>query len=101
MFFIPTIIAFLYEFYLGIPIIGGATALASGLGTITVAFVIHSIVLILRFATGRSKAVPIIAIILTCLTFIPFLAWFLHVVITLLYLIDLFSGLFSRKNSVA
>lgn len=98
MFFIPTLIAFLYEFYLGIPIIGGATALATGLGTVTVAFVIHIIVLALRFATGHSKAVPIIAIILTCFTFIPVLAWFLHVVIALMYFIDLINGSFSKKN---
>lgn len=98
MFFIPTLIAFLYEFYLGIPIIGGLTALSTGLGTVTVAFVIHIIVLILRFVTGHSKAVPIAAIILTCLTFIPVLAWLLHVIIALMYFIDLILGFVSKKN---
>lgn len=101
MFFIPTLIAFLYEFYLAIPIIGGLTALSTGLGTVTVAFVIHIIVLILRFATGHSKAVPITAIILTCLTFIPFLAWILHVVIALMYFIDLIAGLATKKNGTS
>lgn len=99
MFIITTLIAFLYELVLAIPIIGGSIALATGLGTITTAFVIHIIVLIFRFANGSSKAVPIIAIVLTIFTFIPFVAWFLHVVIALLYFIDLVYGIFARSNN--
>lgn len=100
MFILTTLIAFLYELYLAIPIIGGLTALGTGFGTVTVAFVIHGIVLLFRFVNGRSKAVPIIALLLTFLTFIPGVAWLTHTLIAIMYLIDLFVGLFSsnKKN---
>ncbi|GEK33886.1 hypothetical protein [Kurthia sibirica] len=95
MFLIPTIVAFLYELFLAIPFVGGATVLATGFGTVTLAFIIHIVVLVTRFAVGGSKAVPIIAIFLTIFTFIPFIAWFCHAIIAIMYLVDL---IFSRPK---
>lgn len=101
MFITTTLIAFLYELFLAIPILGGLVAISSGLTTITIAFVIHIIVLVFRVASGNSKAVPITAIILTIFTFIPFIAWVIHVIIALLYFIDLVYGIFARNERKA
>ncbi|KOO52521.1 hypothetical protein MHH85_02385 [Viridibacillus sp. FSL E2-0187] len=98
MFIIPTIIAFLYELLLAIPILGGAIMIGSGYSALTTALVIHVIVLVLRFVTGHSKVVPILAIILTLLTWIPILGWTIHILIAVAYFIDFFMGL--GKSSI-
>lgn len=95
MFLIPTIIGMLYEFVLAIPIIGGLIVVGSSYGTIGVALVIHGIILACRIATKDAKIVPILALIGTCLTWIPFVGWFIHAAIGIGYFIDLFFG---RKN---
>lgn len=98
MFFVTTLIAFLYEAYLAIPIVGGATVLATGYATVWVALVIHAIVLIVRMGTIQSKVVPIIAIFLTCFTWIPILGWGIHLCIVILYFIDLLLGKYSIRR---
>lgn len=98
MFFITTLIAFLYELYLAIPFVGGATVIASGYTALTIAFVIHVIVLIFRITSRRSIVVPVIALLLTLLAWIPVLGWFFHVVIAVLYLFDLIIGLFNKPE---
>lgn len=92
MFLFPSIIAFLYELILMIPLIGGAIVIGSQYTALTVALVIHVIVLITRFATGHSKIVPVLAILLTFLAWIPLLGWVIHSVITLIYLVDMIIG---------
>lgn len=92
MFFITTLIAFLYEAFLAIPILGGTTVLASGYATIWIALILHAIVLIVRMGTTQSKIVPIIAIFLTCFTWFPLLGWAIHLCIALLYFADLLLG---------
>lgn len=101
MYIITTIIAFLYELYLAIPLIGGATVLATGYTALTIAFVIHLIVLIFRLFSGRNKTVPIVAMILTLLAWIPVLGWLIHVIIAVLYLIDLMFGMFTKSDRKA
>ena len=98
MFFIPSIIAFFYELILMIPVLGGTIIIASGYTAITTALVIHVIVLIMRFVTGHSKIVPILAILLTFLTWIPFLGWTIHVILTILYFIDILFGLMKSPS---
>lgn len=98
MFFIPSFIAFLYELILMIPVLGGTIVIASGYTAITTALVIHAIVLVMRFVTGDSKVVPILAILLTLLTWIPLLGWTIHAILTLLYLIDIILGLMKRAS---
>lgn len=92
MFLIPTLVGFLYEFVLAIPILGGFIVIGSSYGTIATALVIHAIILIFRFARGDSKVVPILALIGTLLTWIPFVGWFIHVCIAVGYFIDFFVG---------
>ncbi len=99
MFFLPTMIALLYELFLAIPILGGTVVIGSGYSALTVALVIHIIVLVLRFVTGHSKIVPIIAIVLTLLTWVPFLGWAIHSVLALAYFIDLIVGLIKGREN--
>lgn len=76
----------------------GATVLATGYATVWVALVIHAIVLIVRMGTIQSKVVPIIAIFLTCFTWIPILGWGIHLCIAILYFIDLLLGKYSIRR---
>ncbi len=92
MFFIPTLVGFLYELVLAIPVVGGLIVIGSSYGTIVTALVIHAIILIFRFVRGDSKVVPILALIGTLLTWIPFIGWFIHLCIAIAYFIDFFVG---------
>lgn len=98
MFVFTTLIAFLFELFLALPVIGGITVIAAGYATITIAIIIHLIALVARVSTGRSKVVPIIAIILTLLTWVPVVGWLMHVIITVLYFIDLVVGIFTKPS---
>lgn len=98
IFIFTTLIAFLYEFFLALPFIGGATVIASGYMTITIAIILHLIVAVGRVFSGRSKAVPLIAIVLTLLTWIPGVGWLMHIIITVMYFVDLVVGLLTKPN---
>lgn len=99
MFLLPTIVGFLYEFFFAIPILSDIVTWGTGFATITTALIIHCVILAFRFATGDSKAVPILAIIGTLFTWIPIVSWFVHGFIALAYFIDLFTGRRSRRAS--
>lgn len=96
IFIFTTLIAFLFEFFLALPFIGGATVIAVGYATITIAIILHLIVAVGRVYSGRSKAVPLIAIVLTLLTWIPVVGWLMHVIITVMYFVDLLVGIFIK-----
>lgn len=98
MFVFTTLLAFLFELFLALPFIGGITVIAAGYATITIAIILHLIVLVVRVSTGRSKIVPIIAIVLTLLTWIPVVGWLMHLIITVLYFIDLIYGIFTKPD---
>ncbi|MEG0380995.1 MAG: hypothetical protein RR603_04770 [Kurthia sp.] len=99
MFFLTTLIALLYEFFLALPFIGGATVVASGYTALTVAFVIHAIVFGIRALNGRSKVVPITAMLLTLVAWIPIVGWIAHIIIFVLYIFDLIAGLFTTNKA--
>lgn len=98
VFVFTTLIAFLYELFLSLPLIGGFTLIASGYLALIYAIILHLIALVGRGFSGRSKVVPTIALILTLLTWVPFVGWLMHVIITLLYFIDLVVGIFTKPT---
>lgn len=84
---ITVLFALLLEFLLAIPILGGAIVLSTGYAILGIALIIHVIALIFAARTNSVKYASILGIITNLLAWIPFLGWFLHVLVFILYLI--------------
>ena len=88
-----TIAALIVEFILAIPILGGTIILAYVYTPLILAFIIHTIALVLRKSNeSKSIAAPILGIVTSVLGFIPVLGWGLHLAAFIVYLVDISKG---------
>lgn len=86
---ISTALAFLLEGFLAIPIIGGASVIASGYSLLFIALVLHIVALVSRFKFGTHRYAPIMGIICSLLAWIPLVGMALHAITFITYLVDL------------
>ena len=66
------------EAFLAIPIIGGAFIVSSGYSVLTTMFILHAVTLILSIRDHQGKGAPILGLVTSIVSIIPFVGWFMH-----------------------
>ncbi|MCC3373880.1 hypothetical protein [Cohnella sp. REN36] len=68
------------EIILAIPFIGGLIVIGWGYAPLVIMLILHLITLLMSNANRESSAGSILGIVTSCLAWIPFVGWFLHLV---------------------
>ncbi len=86
------------EGFFGIPILGGAIIIGSGYAPLGFLLVLHILTLIFSMLEKRSKHGSILGIITNCLAWIPVLGMFLHIITSLVLLVNAFMNTVKKQD---
>lgn len=76
------------EAVLAIPVIGGVFIMANGYTPLLIMLVLHSIALFLSIRQGKSKIGHGFGIATSCLAWIPFVGWTLHLITAVILIVE-------------
>ncbi|SDH97890.1 hypothetical protein SAMN05192534_11713 [Alteribacillus persepolensis] len=76
------------ELFLGIPILGGSIIIGLSWSPLFVMLILHIITLILASRSVANRHGSILGIVTSCLAWIPFVGWAMHVVTGIILMID-------------
>ena len=78
------------ETILAIPVLGGTIVVATLYWALAIMFILHLITLILSVINKESFYGSIVGLVTSCLAWIPFLGWALHVITAILLYVTAF-----------
>ena len=95
-----TILAFVLEVVMVIPVLGATLVIASGYSLLVLAFGAHLALLVLRIVSNKKEeaptnlpiASPIVGVVGSTVAWIPLIGWSMHLATAILYLIELANG---------
>lgn len=76
------------EAVLAIPVVGGLVIMANGYSPLLIMLVLHAVALFLSIRQGKSKIGHSFGIATSCLGWIPFLGWTLHLVTAVILIVE-------------
>lgn len=76
------------ELILAVPLLGGTIVVGSAYIALGVMLVLHILTLVFAAKEEEAKAGSILGIVTSCLAWVPFLGWVLHLVTAIILLID-------------
>lgn len=78
----------LLELFLAIPLLGGSIVISSAYVALGVMLVLHIVTFVVASNHGGAKAGSILGIITSCLAWIPFVGWILHLLTAIFLMVD-------------
>ncbi|RXK18663.1 hypothetical protein [Macrococcus sp. DPC7161] len=93
----------LREIFFAIPFLGGSYILSTGWAPLATNILVYSAIVIILMLDKYNEAksmlfIPSLGILFSALSFIPFLGWFLHCVLTLLMIVFVYIVINTRAH---
>lgn len=76
------------EIFLAIPIVGGAVVIGLAYTPLVIMLALHIVTLVLSSKNGETKYGSIVGIVTSCIAWIPFVGWIMHVVSGILLMVS-------------